>query len=112
MNKKDETIFQVINMEDDSMVNWFDSREDAENDLKERAEMWPDTPYEIYPGTNYIYTKCKGCGTVYAEMRSDHYNIPTGYYCDECYNDSSKYIYRKDDYFDPLYAGERMDELD
>ena len=44
--------------------------------------------------------------------RADSYGIYTGIYCDDCYNsnDSSRYPYRKDDYHDPAYAGERLDE--
>ena len=42
--------------------------------------------------------------------RSDAYGIYTGLYCDKCYKDSNIYTYRKDEYFDPAYAGERMDE--
>jgi hypothetical protein len=41
--------------------------------------------------------------------RNDAYGLYTGLYCDECYN-SDKYPYRKDEYYDPAYAGERMDE--
>ena len=41
-------------------------------------------------------------------IRKDHYGIYTGIYCDECYE--SNYPYRKDDYYDPLYAGEHMDD--
>ena len=40
--------------------------------------------------------------------RKDSYGIFTGVYCDKCYN-SSKYTYRKDNYFDTAYAGERLD---
>ena len=42
--------------------------------------------------------------------RSDAYGIYTGLYCDKCYKDSNIYTYRKDEYFDPAYAGERMEE--
>ena len=47
-------------------------------------------------------------------IRYDHYGIQTGMYCDECYesNDSSLYPYRKDDYYDPAYAGEMLEEED
>ena len=39
--------------------------------------------------------------------RNDAYGIYTGLYCDKCYKDN--YPYRKDRYFDPAYAGERME---
>jgi hypothetical protein len=42
--------------------------------------------------------------------RVDRYNIFTGYYCDGCYDDPVKYTFRKDDYYDPGYAGERLEE--
>ena len=41
--------------------------------------------------------------------RNDAYGLYTGLYCDKCYN-GSNYPYRKDEYYDPAYAGERMDE--
>jgi hypothetical protein len=41
-------------------------------------------------------------------VRHDAYGIYTGIYCDECYENN--YPYRKDDYYDPPYAGERMDD--
>ena len=63
-------------------------------------------------------TNCRGCNEE-TEMhrpigehwwaRYDAYGIFTGVYCDKCYN-SDKYPYRKDEYYDPAYAGERMDE--
>ena len=40
--------------------------------------------------------------------RVDAYGIYTGLYCDKCYDDPQKYTYRKDNYYDPAYAGERM----
>jgi hypothetical protein len=61
--------------------------------------------------------KCRGCEATTkdrdstVEMRYDAYHIPTGYWCDKCYN-SSKYPYRKDEYFDPPYAGESLDPID
>lgn len=41
--------------------------------------------------------------------RVDAYGLFTGIYCQACYN-SNKYPYRKDAYYDPSYAGERMEE--
>ena len=43
--------------------------------------------------------------------RNDAYGIYTGIYCDDCY-DSDSYPYRKDNYFDPAYCGERMEPDD
>ena len=46
--------------------------------------------------------------------RHDAYGIFTGIYCHECYDsgDSSLYPYRKDEYHDPMYAGERLESED
>ena len=44
--------------------------------------------------------------------RNDAYGIYTGLYCDKCYKDSNVYTYKKDEYFDPAYAGERMEDED
>ena len=43
-------------------------------------------------------------------QRNDAYGFYTGLYCDECYesNDSSKYPYKRDRYFDEAYAGESL----
>lgn len=41
-------------------------------------------------------------------IRYDNYGLYTGAYCDDCYENN--YPYRKDDYYDPGYAGERMDD--
>jgi len=63
---------------------------------------------------------CQGCqkqaehGFNHGELiyhhwaRNDAYGLYTGLYCDACYT-SDKYPYRKDEYFDPAYAGERME---
>tara|TARA_R110002074_G_scaffold109465_7_gene236051 strand:+ start:1043 stop:1414 length:372 start_codon:yes stop_codon:yes gene_type:complete len=42
--------------------------------------------------------------------RNDAYGLYTGLYCHKCYDDPTKYTYRKDRYHDEGYAGERMDE--
>jgi hypothetical protein len=42
--------------------------------------------------------------------RKDAYGLFTGLYCDSCYK--SNYPFRKDDYHDPMYAGERMEPED
>ena len=60
-----------------------------------------------------------GCGemsegikpiTYHQWARTDHYGIYTGLYCDKCFKDN--YPYRRDDYFDPAYAGERLEPED
>ena len=69
---------------------------------------------------NYLY-HCRGCQepdkdyqrvspiTYHMWARADAYGIYTGLYCDKCYNDASKYTYRKDRYHDESYCGERME---
>lgn len=54
---------------------------------------------------------CRGCGKCDNSVheRFDAYGITTGFWCNKCY-DSDEYPYRKDHYFDPGYAGERMDD--
>ena len=41
--------------------------------------------------------------------RNDAYGFFTGLFCHKCYEDSDKYSYRKDRYFDESYAGERLE---
>lgn len=55
--------------------------------------------------------KCNGkdCDSTDTEMRYDAYGIPTGSWCKSCYNDDSKYTYRRDLYFDPGFAGEHLE---
>ena len=69
------------------------------------------------------FTHCRGCKAE-TEMhrpigqhwwaRYDAYGIFTGIYCDDCYNsgESDRYPYRKDEYHDPMYAGERLETDD
>lgn len=60
---------------------------------------------------------CKGrncCNTTenesaYVEMREDAYGIPTGYYCDNCYENN--YPYKKNRYHDYLDAGEYLEDV-
>jgi hypothetical protein len=67
-----------------------------------RESMFDEVPNEGVP--------CRGinCESINTEMRYDNYGIPTGYYCDDCYENN--YPYRKDAYFDPDYAGERLED--
>jgi hypothetical protein len=96
---KEENIFQVI-VEvplGERLQSWHESLEEAEAALKECQELWSEYEFRIEPGTDYIYTKCKGCQTVHAYERHDAYGITTGFWCDDCY-ESDKYPYRKDRY--------------
>ena len=106
--KKIKKIYQVINRNTDKLYNWFESQEKAEAELEECRQNWPNEIWEIEEGTSHIYIKCRGCESVYCNMQHDVYGIPTGNWCDECYN-SDKYPYRKDQYYDPCYAGERLE---
>lgn len=65
---------------------------------------------------------CNGCGKTdesYSKpsqshwARTDHFGIYTGIYCDECYDDPTKYPFRKDDYSEDAHAcGERIFDED
>lgn len=60
-----------------------------------------------------ICCKGKNCSNTteteeaYVELRSDSYGIPTGYYCEDCYE--TNYPYRKDNYYDWANAGEYLE---
>ena len=41
--------------------------------------------------------------------RNDAYGLYTGLYCHKCYDDPTKYTYRKDRYHDESYCGESLD---
>jgi len=109
--KSEDNIFQIlveINI-GERLVNWYEGKEKAEEELKELREMFPRDVYRIEEGTDYIYKRCKGCGTIHdVEMRFDHYGIETGNWCDDCFDDPSKYTYRKDAYYDYFNAGEHL----
>lgn len=64
---------------------------------------------------------CKGCKKVdvtdtkpsyHYWWRTDHYDIPTGHWCDECYADDHKYGYKRGAYYDYLEAGEYLEPED
>ena len=42
--------------------------------------------------------------------RNDAYGLFTGLFCDSCYKDN--YPFRKDEYHDPMYCGERLEPED
>jgi hypothetical protein len=95
-----ENIFQILTegrMGIPVLQSWHEGREAAEAALAEIKDVFPNNDFWIEEGTDYIYTKCKGCGTVHANERHDHYGITTGHWCDDCY-ESDKYPYRKDRY--------------
>lgn len=97
---QDENIFQILveaNM-GPRLQTWKESREDAEKELAELQADFPNDDFWIEEGTDYIYTKCKGCQTIHAYERHDYYGISTGHWCDKCFDDPSKYTYRKDRY--------------
>jgi hypothetical protein len=107
-----KNIWQVVSIDRqgrESLQSWHESKEAAELVLKECERMWPDCEFYLEQGTDHIRTKCRHCGDVNAEERFDHYSITTGYWCDSCY-DSKAYPYRKDAYYDPSYANERLEE--
>lgn len=44
----------------------------------------------------------------WVELRYDNYGIPTGHYCEDCYENN--YPYRKDNYYDYMNAGEYLND--
>jgi len=108
--KPEESVFQILRETHmgAKLVSWYEKEEDAQTELQELQKLFPREDYRIEEGTDYIRKKCRGCNTIHAEMRYDYYGIETGIWCDKCYDDPKVYHYRKDKYFDPLYAGERL----
>lgn len=89
--------YQIVNISEFYCCTWTDNLEDAEKELKGYEETWPNSPFEIIEGTEYIRHKCRGCETPYADEKWDAHGITTGIWCEQCYN-SDKYPYRKDKY--------------
>ena len=66
-----------------------------------------------------IKANCRGCEKESDFVRpiqyhmwawNDVYGIYTGLFCEKCYDNPEIYTYRKDEYFDEAYAGERLEE--
>lgn len=87
---------QSVNDEED---NYGPMRESSMDDYEEFEAQEREQYGEI----------CRGCNKRKedTEERYDAYNLSTGYWCDDCYK--NHYPYRKDNYYDPSYAGERME---
>jgi hypothetical protein len=79
--------------------------------LQGRHDMWFED--NLCERCHENLPRCRECGTKdtkeIVESRCDAYGYGTGDWCDKCY-DSDKYPYRKDRYFDPSYAGERLED--
>ena len=85
-------------------------------DKKQECEECGGTGLEDENGFQDDCWKCGGrgryklhCRPIKYHMwaRQDAYGIYTGLYCDKCFKDN--YPFRKDRYFDPAYAGERLE---
>lgn len=76
---------------------------------KPDTDFWFNDDMEIECAEG-IYGKPKVQDHQWAQ--SDAYGIYTGLYCNKCYNDPSIYTYKKDEYFDPSYAGECLEPED
>ena len=47
-----------------------------------------------------VFLQCQSekCNCKEGTKRTDYYGISTGYWCNKCYNDSTKYPYKKGKY--------------
>ena len=73
----------------------------------EVKEVFDWKPLQDYETDEPIYNAPKV--TEHRWARQDAYGIYTGLYCGKCYDNPEVYTYRKDEYFDPAYAGERLE---
>jgi len=76
------------------------------DEVQYESEICPACGEHTWVRTNH----CQGndCSSKDTQERHDNYGLFTGHYCDDCYENN--YPYRKDNYYDPGYAGERMDD--
>lgn len=93
------------------LQQFFTDEAEAEKEKKSCESCWPNSEWWIEEGTEYIAHKCRGCGTPEANEQCDAHGIPTGYWCEPCY-ESDKYPYRRDRYptMETHGYGERLDD--
>ena len=106
---ENENAFQVMTEDEFGtpvIQNWYESREDADTEMADCKRFWPNENWWIEEGIDHINEKCRGCGTIHCEERSDAYGIFTGHYCDGCYENN--YPYHKGRY-DYQGAGEKLE---
>ena len=72
-------------------------------------ENYPDKEIQCEDTGEYYIPRCSPL-EYHEWARNDSYGLYTGLYCHKCYEDPTKYTYRKDRYFDEGYCGERMEE--
>ncbi len=77
------------------MIGEFFDRLDAEDQVEYISSLHKVDVNDFYIDRVF---DCQTCGQYEAEERHDAYGHSTGYHCDDCYYDSSKYKYRKDAY--------------
>ena len=109
----EKTVYQILCIGKYSYPTlhmWTEDKNDADQMLEFAKIDFPNSEFWIEEGTEHIHIKCRGCGDIHVQERHDAYGISTAYWCDDCYDDPTKYHYRKDKYFDPLYAGERLED--
>jgi len=110
MKKDNEQIWQVLTFGkyyDPVCHEWFTSEEEANEELERCKRFWGKDEWWIEEGTGHISDKCRGCGSIHISERFDAYGIPTGYWCDDCYENN--YPYKKNRYDYEGY-GERLDD--
>lgn len=106
MSKK-PTYYQLISIPELTCHFYSTDLKEVEDTKVTYEDIWPNDIFVIEPGTDHILTKCRHCGNPNTQQREDAYGIPTGIYCDDCYE--NHYPYRKDRY-DYLGAGERLED--
>jgi len=78
-----------------SIIAIFPCDEEADEYMEEFIFSNNLKPFDVYVAR---VIECQTCGENEGEERFDYYGYSTGYHCDNCYYDSSKYKYRKDAY--------------
>ena len=78
-----------------SIIAKFPCDEQANDFIEEFLFMYKLKPFDVYVER---VIECQTCGKNESEERFDYYGYSTGYHCDDCYHNSSKYKYRKDAY--------------
>lgn len=94
----EENIWQVLRIDEAGRTrlhSWHAAQSVAEAELEKSKELFEFENVWIEKGTDYISSRCQGCGTIYAVHRYDLNGIRRGFWCLDCYKSDDVFIWPK-----------------